>query len=346
MERKAVAKGTAVSEQCLLAGDVGGTKTVLALFPFEPKLDQPSAEETYANRDYDDLESIVRSFLSETDRLVVRACFAVAGPPIGPQVRITNLPWLIDAQKIGSRFGFDRVLLINDLEAIARSIPHLSPLDLLTLHPGDRDPHGVIAVIAPGTGLGEAYLTWDGRRYEAHSSEGGHSDFAPNDKLQADLWAFLREEFEHVSVERVGSGSGIPNIYRFLRDRRGMEEPPKLGAELAVAEDAAPLIVSAAVNSQCVLCVEALRAFATILGAEAGNLALKLLATGGIYLGGGLPLRILPFLQNDRFLAAIHAKGRFEPLLKRIPVRVILNPHAALLGAAQRAVQDLGSQLR
>lgn len=340
MERQAGAKDTAVSERQFLAGDVGATKTVLALFPIGSKLDKPSREATYANRDYDGFESIVDSFLSGGGGPIERACLAVAGPVSGTRVRLTNLLWEIDAQQIGARFGLERVLLINDLEGIARSIPYLSPLDLLTLHPGERDPHGPIAVIAPGTGLGEAYLTWNGERYEAHPSEGGHVDFAPADDLQSELLAFLHEELEHVSVERVSSGSGIPNIYRFLRDRRGMEEPPELAAELAGLEDPTPRIVSAAVASKCTLCVETLRAFVSILGTEAGNLALKLLATGGIYLGGGLPPRILPFLQDERFVEVIRAKGRYEQLLERIPVHVILNPRAALLGAAQRALQD------
>ena len=340
MERQAGVKDTAVSGRQLLAGDVGATKTVLALFPKGSELDKPSREATYANRDYDGFESIVDSFLSGGDGPIERACLAVAGPVTGTRVRLTNLPWEIDAQQICARFVLERVVLINDLEGIARSIPHLSPLDLLTLHSGERDPHGPIAVIAPGTGLGEAYLTWNGERYEAHSSEGGHVDFAPVDDLQSELLAYLREEFGHVSVERVGSGSGIQNVYRFLRDRRGMKEPSELGAELDSAEDPTPVIVSAAVDSKYDLCVETLRTFVSILGAEAGNLALKLLATGGIYLGGGLPPRILPFLQDERFLEVIRAKGRYEHLLERIPVHVILNPRAALLGAAQRGLQD------
>ena len=341
MERQAGAKNTADSRRYLLAGDVGGTKTILALFRAGSKSEQPFLEKTYANRDHDDLESIVSSFLTGMDGPIERACLAVAGPVTGPQVQLTNLPWVIDAQRIGTRLGIERMLLINDLEGIARSIPHLSPLDLLTLHPGERDPHGPIAVIAPGTGLGEAYLTWDGERHEVHPSEGGHVDFAPTDDLQSDLLAYLREESGRVSVERVGSGSGIPNVYRFLRDRRGMEEPPELGAELAGLEDPTSLIVSAAVDSKCALCVETLRTFVSILGSEAGNLALKLLATGGIYLGGGLPPRILPFLQDERFLEVIRDKGHHEQLLERIPVHVILNPRAALLGAAERALQDL-----
>ena len=263
------------------------------------------------------------------------------GPVFGSYVRVTNLPWEVDGPRIAHRFGFDRTVLINDVEAIARSIPHLSPFDLLTLHPGARDPRGPVAVIAPGTGLGEAYLTWNGESYDAHSSEGGHADFAPTDDLQSELLTFLREEFGHVSVERVGSGPGILNVHRFLRNHRAMEEPTELAKQIAGDDDPIPSIVSAAVDSKCALCEETLRTFVSILGAEAGNLALKLLATGGIYLAGGLPPRVLPFLREGRFVAAVHAKGRFEPLLKRIPVHVILNPRAPLLGALQQALRDL-----
>jgi glucokinase len=329
------------ADRYILAGDVGGTKTILGLYPYRPKSDQASVEKTYASQDYADLESIIESFVSETDGSVVRASFAVAGPVFKSYVRVTNLPWEVNGPRIAHRFGFDRTVLMNDAEAIAQSIPHLSPLDLLTLHPGEQDPYGPIAVLAPGTGFGEAYLTWNGESYDAHSSEGGHADFAPTDDLQSELLAFLREELGHVSVERVGSGSGIPNVYRFLRDHHGMEEPTELAERLAHNDDPMPIIVSAAVDLQCALCQETLRTFVSILGAEAGNLALKLLATGGIYLGGGLPPRTLPFLQDDRFLTAIRAKGRFEPLLKRIPVHVILNPRAALLGAMRLGLQDL-----
>ena len=329
--------------RCLLAGDIGGTKTVLALFSVTHEMDQALVERTYTSQDYGDLEAIIDSFLEEADRRAVRASFAVAGPIAGGRVRVTNLPWEIDAQRVAARFHLEQVVLINELDAIARSIPHLSPLDLLTLHPGERDPHGPLVVIAPGTGLGEAYLTWNGAGYTAHPSEGGHADFAPNDGLQAELWASLREELGHVSVARVASGSGIPNLYRFLRVRRGTEETAELAERLNGAEDPTPLIVSAAVEKRSALCEETLRTFVSILGAEAGNLALKVLATGGIYLAGGLPPRILPFLQDEGFLETIRAKGRFAPLIERIPVHVILNPRAALLGAAWHGVESLAT---
>jgi len=344
METRAGGRPEPDPRRCLLAGDIGGTKTVLALFSGAPlESDQALVERTYASRDYDDLEAIIDSFLAEADRRAVRASFAVAGPSAGGRVRVTNRPWEIDAQRIAGRFGLEQVVLINDLEAIARSIPHLSPLDLLTLHPGEREPHGSLAVIAPGTGLGEAYLTWNGEKYTAHPSEGGHADFAPNDGLQAELWAALHEEFGHVSIERVASGSGIPNIYRFLRDRRGTEETAELAERLDGAEDPTPLIVSAAVEKRSAICEETLRTFVSILGAEAGNLALKILATGGIYLAGGLTPRILPFLQNAGFLETIRAKGRFARWIERIPVHVVLNPRAALLGAAWHGVESLAA---
>jgi len=341
MESRAATRDELNPRRPILAGDIGGTKTVLAVYPRCVEALQPSVEQTYASQDHNDLESIIESFLERVDGPIGRACLAVAGPVDGGRVRMTNLPWEIDAQRISTRFGFEHLELMNDLEAIARSIPFLSPLDLFTLHPAKHDPHAPIAVIAPGTGLGEAYLTWDGATYQSHASEGGHADFAPTGELQSDLLTFLRKELGHVSIERVASGAGIPNIYRFLRGRCFAKESPALAELLERTDDPTPPIVSAAVNSRDALCEETLRLFVSILGAEAGNLALKLLATGGIYLGGGLPPRILPFLQSDRFLAAIHGKGRFEPLLKRIPVHVILNHRAALLGAAQRALEAL-----
>jgi len=235
-------------------------------------------------------------------------------------------------------FGFKEVILLNDLEATALSIPILSTSDLLALSRGQEVEHGTIAVIAVGTGLGEAYLTWNGKKRVVHPSEGGHADFAPNSPLQDELLTFLRREYGHVSVERVASGRGIAEIYRFLRDERGLEEPLWLTERLGTARDPTPIIVSTALDQACPLCVETMQVFVSILGAEAGNLVLKVLARGGIYLGGGLIPHILPFLREERFLAAAHSKGRFLGLLREVPVRLILNPRAARLGAARRGL--------
>ncbi len=319
----------------ILVGDVGGTKTALALDSKFASSESPIVEKVYRNSEFADFEAIVEAFLTETGADATVACFAVAGPVFGSVVRMTNRPWAVDSPRIAKRFGFGRVDLLNDTAAIALSIPRLPPLDLLTLHPGSPDPDGAIVVIAPGTGLGEAYLTPQDGVYAVHASEGGHAGFAPSDDLQSELMAFLRAGHEHVSIERIASGQGIPLLYRFLRDVRGLEEPAELRSVLASSDDPTPIIVATAIESRTLLCTETLRLYASILGSEAGDAALRLLATGGIYLGGGLPPRILPFLQDERFLAAIHAKGRFEPALKRIPVHVILDSRAALRGAAE-----------
>jgi glucokinase len=214
----------------------------------------------------------------------------------------------------------------------------LEPGDLHTLNAGQVVAGGAIAVIAPGTGLGEAFLTWDGARYRAHTSEGGHADFAPTNEFEIGLLRYVQQRFRHVSFERVCSGKGLPNIYAYLKDSGYAEEPQWLAERLAQANDPVPTIVNAALESdqdaRCELCIAALNAFVSILGAEAGNLALKVLATGGVYLGGGIPPRILSYLEGEPFLQAFRRKGRFTDLLSRVPLQVILNPNVALLGAA------------
>lgn len=328
----------------LLAGDVGATKTLLGLFSLASR-GEPAVIQHYNNSDYHALNEIIEAFLSSHPLEPRRACFAVAGPVLGTRVRMTNLPWEIDSRKLSRKFGLEELILMNDVEAIALSIPILSASDLLSLHRGRGVEHGVIAVIALGTGLGEAYLTWDGREWGVHPSEGGHAGFAPNSPLQDALLMSLRREYGYVSVERVASGSGIPEIYRFLRDGRGLEEPGRLAKSLGAASDPTPIIVSAARDRVCSLCVETMRVFVSILGAEVGNLALKLLARGGIYLGGGLIQHILPFLEEEGFLTAVHGKGELEWLLRETPIRVILNPHAALLGAARRGLGRTRSKI-
>jgi glucokinase len=229
------------------------------------------------------------------------------------------------------------VRLLNDLQAIGYGVPSLGADDLHTLNEGQPVQGGAVAIIAPGTGLGEAFLTWDGRRYESHPTEGGHADFAPTDNLQAGLLQYLLERYDHVSYERVCSGLGLPNIYAYLKDSGHAEEPAWLAEELAKVEDPTPVIVNTALSRDrsCELCKATLDTLVSILGAEAGNLALKVLATGGVYLGGGIPPRILPALQSGAFMEAFRAKGRFRELMSRLPVHVILNPKVGLLGAAR-----------
>jgi glucokinase len=317
----------------LLAGDIGGTKTNLAVFSPEAGLRAPLAEATFPSGAYESLEALVSEFLSRNDLEISRASFGVAGPVVAGRAKITNLPWEMSEAHLGEVLGFS-VWLLNDLEAIAYAVPFLGPDDVETLNEGQSAQRGAIAVIAPGTGLGEAYLTWDGSRYRPHASEGGHADFAPNDALETDLLCYLRDRLGHVSYERVCSGQGIANIYTFLRDS-GHEEPHWLAERLASADDPTPIIVDVALGQKpCPICATALTTFASILGAEAGNMALRVLATGGVYLGGGIPPRVLPALRQDGFMKAFRHKGRFSSLMARVPVHVILNPKAALLGAA------------
>jgi glucokinase len=322
----------------LLAGDVGGTKTNLAVYSAETGPRKPLIEATFPSSEYTSLESIVSEFLGQQDLSVSHASFGVAGPVISGHVEITNLPWGVDKEYFSEALKISEVHLLNDLQAVANAVPYLEPQDIYTLHPVQPQPEGGIAVVAPGTGLGEAYLTWDGTRYRAYSSEGGHADFAPTNELQRELLRFLHEErgFARVSYERVCSGKGIPNIYDFLKISGYALEPTWLAEQLAAADDPTPVIANCALDEEHPpeICTLTLETFVSILGAECGNMALKVLATGGVYLGGGIPPRILPALKGGRFLNAFMDKGRLSDLLEGIPVYVILNPKAALLGAA------------
>jgi glucokinase len=322
----------------LLAGDIGGTKTTLALFASDETLhDAPSAERTFPSGQYASLAAIVREFLTQTGTQVDVASFGVAGPVAEGRATITNLPWKLDAADMAGELGIAAVYLLNDLEAAAYAIPALDASDLRTLNAGEPDGGTTHAVIAPGTGLGEAFITHDGRRTHVHPSEGGHCDFAPTDDVQLGLLRYLQQHDGHVSYERVCSGIGLPNIYAYLKNSGAAPEPDWLAAQLAAAHDQTPVIVNTALDQSrpSSLCAATLQLFVAILGAEAGNLALKVLATGGVYMGGGIPPRILPFLEDASFMRAFTNKGRFGELLARIPVHVILNPKIALIGAAR-----------
>jgi len=326
----------------LLAGDIGATKTSLAIVSSEAGPHTPLAEATFPSANYPSLEAVARKFLSQVEWQVERACFGVAGPVVGGRASITNLPWLIDEGNLQDALRLSAVYLLNDLQSIANGVPALEPADLHTLNAGQPAPGGAIAVIAPGTGLGEGFLTWDGARYRPHPSEGGHTDFAPTDPLQVELLRYLQGRFEHVSYERVCSGLGLPNIYAYLKDSGYAAEPAWLADQLGATNDPTPVIVNAALDRErpCKLCTATLDVFVSILGAEAANLALKVLATGGIYLGGGIPPRILPLLEKERFMESFRCKGRFAELLAQVPVHVILNPKVALLGAARYGLEQ------
>jgi glucokinase len=320
----------------LLAGDIGGTKTNLAVFSPEDGPRAPLAEATFPSARYLSLEALVREFLSQVDLKVEWASFGVAGPVAAGRSMITNLPWVMEERQLQEALNLSSVRLLNDLAAIAHAVPFLEPADLHTLNVGQAAPGGAMAVVAPGTGLGEAFLTWDGSRYRPQASEGGHADFAPTNPFEVELLRYLQGGFEHVSYERVCSGRGLPNIYAYLKDSGYADEPDWLTEQLAAADDPTPVIVNSALDEErpCQLCVATLNAFVSILGAEAGNLALKVVASGGVYLGGGIPPRILPALRQERFMEAFRHKGRMSDLLARVPVHVILNPKVGLLGAA------------
>lgn len=320
----------------LLAGDIGGTKTSVGIYSPEKGPREPLYETTFPSARYSSLEALVTEFLSRTELSVDSASFGIAGPVVKGRVKTTNLPWIIDEKKLGKELGLKSVRLVNDLEAIAYGVPLLEVADLHTLNEGVKAAGATVAIIAPGTGLGEAFLSWDGKRYRAHPSEGGHGDFAPTNSLQIDLLQYLQDTMEHVSYERICSGHGLPNIYAFLKDRGYAREPAWLAEQLKHTADPTPLIINAALNSErpCELCKTTLDIFVSVLGAEAGNLALKVLAIGGVYLAGGIPPRIIPALESKRFIESFSRKGRFSELVSRIPVHVIMNPKIALIGAA------------
>jgi glucokinase len=326
----------------LIAGDIGGTKTDLAIYTTESGPHAPIAQRQFRSAQYPSLQAIVGEFLADVNLPVDRACFDVAGPVIDGHVRTTNLPWDMDEVTLAKELSFRVVHLLNDLEAVARAVPVLRPADIITVHEGQPVEHGAIAVIAPGTGLGESFLTWNGAAYIAHSSEGGHSDFAPADGRQIRLLQFMFERLDHVGVERVCSGIGIPNIFEYLRDVERIPEDAEFAKQLARAEDRTRMIVDAAVSATAPngLCRATVEMFVSILAAEAGNLVLKVLGTGGVYMTGSLAVRAVPMLQQPAFLQAFTNKGRFRELMNRVPVHVI-TARAALLGAAAYGLEAL-----
>lgn len=323
----------------LLAGDIGATKTVLALYSLEQGPRTPIVSRTFSSKRYDSLEAVIDTFLSEFDYAVSHAAFGVAGPVVKGRAEITNLPWILEEARLNDAFGLQETHLLNDLESIATSVPNLEEQDLHTLNEGVADPTGAVGVVAPGTGLGEAFLTWDGRRLRAHPCEGGHTDFGPVNDLQRELLAFLQPRLGHVSYERLCSGIGIPNLYIFFRETGRYHEPQWLKQALSEAGDKTPIIVQAAQEQKADICTATLNLFIDILAQEAGNLALKLLATGGIYLGGGIPPRILPQLEPERFMRSFVSKGRFHHLLAEVPIHVICKRDAALLGVATNGLR-------
>ncbi|HEV2221419.1 MAG TPA: glucokinase [Candidatus Acidoferrales bacterium] len=324
----------------ILAGDVGGTNTRLAFFEQREGNLGCVVEQVYPSRGYASLEDIVADFLAVRKVHPDSVSIGVAGPVRDGVCRATNLPWVVDARLVAQRIGFCSIILINDLEANAYGIATLAPVDFALLQRGAPDARGNCVVVSPGTGLGEAALHWEGARYAPLASEGGHSSFAPSDELQDEMLKYMRVKFGHVSWERFVCGPGLVNIYEFLRDTGRGDEPPWLAAEMKQG-DPAPVISRTALAGKSALCEKALDLFVVLLGSEAGNMALKVLATGGVYIGGGIAPKILPKLQTPAFLAAFTNKGRLKDVLESMPVRVILNDGAGLRGAAYRATLTL-----
>lgn len=319
----------------ILAGDVGGTKTNLALYRREAEgllLDRIA---TYRSREHAGIEAILRDFLKE-GAAVDRACIGVAGPVVGGRCRLTNLDWEVDEESLRLLLGVREAYLVNDLQATASAVPFLPASALSAIQEGEADFRGNRAVLSAGTGLGEGFLVGAGAGYIPLASEGGHVDFAPRDDREVRLHAVLRARYGRVSVERVLSGPGLRDIHRFLREEEGVPDAPDVAAEVA-GPDPQRAIVRHGVAGGPGACAEALRIFCSLYGAEAGNLALQYLATGGVYLGGGIAPAILPALRRGEFLSSFRDKGRMADLLSRVPVIVLLDPAAPLLGAAEYA---------
>lgn len=334
-----------MDNRIILAADIGATKTNLGLYNLEGGLRSPMKEATYSSPQFKNFELILEDFIARDDNLEIDiACFGVPGPVEGNQASTTNLPWLIESERIERMFRIKRVMLVNDLAATAISIPQLNSEELFTIQKGTYREKGNIAVIAPGTGLGEAFLITSpyGERI-AQGSEGGHADFAPVDRVQQDLLSHLQERIGHVSYENVCSGRGLPNIYDFLLEHDMAAEPDWLKERLDGCGDPVPEIVRAAIKhgEECEICDHCIRLFVAILGAEAGNLAIRTMATGGIYIGGGIVPRIINILDSHHFLKFFLNKGRVAGLLANIPVQVIMNPKAAMIGAASHAISAL-----
>jgi len=320
----------------ILAGDVGGTKTILALV--EPRDGAPAIvrQDKFHSADFPTFEGIVAKFLSAGPRVTLgAACFGIAGPVMNGRVKTTNLPWQLDEEQLAAEIPAKRVRLLNDLVAMGEGMLALPAASFLTIQAGEARG-GTKALIAAGTGLGEALLHWDGTRHVVHSSEGGHTDFGPRNDLEIGLLKFLRGESGHVSYERVISGPGLFNIYRFLRSLGRSSEPAWL-RERIESGDPSAVVSEMGLKGEHPLCVQALEMFVSIYGAEAGNLALKTLAVGGVVIGGGIGPKIRAKLASDTFREAFCDKGRFSGLMASIPVRLALEPDAPLLGAAKVA---------
>ncbi len=337
----------------ILAGDVGGTKVHLALYGFDKGKLAHIRDEKFPAQEYSGLGDVVVKFLADGEdsgEEVTAACFGVPGPVRDGKLKLTNLPWELDSRQLARSLNIEHLFLINDLEANGYGIPELTAEQIFVLSAGDPEATGHRGLVSAGTGLGEAVLVWTGGHHLPLASEGGHTDFAPRNEVEIEMLRYLwRQIGGRVSYERVVSGIGLKNIYAFLRDEKGLEEPAWLKERMA-AEDPNAVIGEAGEAGSSELCVRTLDIFVSAYGAEAGNLGLKILATGGIYLGGGIAPKILKTMKNGEFMRAFTDKGRLSHLLEHTPVRIILESRAALMGAAayaeERAAEISGQSVR
>ncbi|HXP16570.1 MAG TPA: glucokinase [Terriglobales bacterium] len=320
----------------ILAGDIGGTHARLAFFNVVDGRFNLVSASIFPSRDYSGLDEIVAKFVATANLHPDTACFGIAGPVRNGRVEASNLPWVIESKRLADELQIGKAVLINDLEANAWGIPALEARDVVALNQVKGQPLGNQAVIAAGTGLGQAGMYWDGATHHVFACEGGHTDFAPRNQMEVELFNYLRTRFGHVSYERIVSGPGLVNVFNFLRDT-GRGAPEQWLIEQMTQSDPAAAISRAASDGKCALCEQAVDLFISIYGAEAGNLALKIMATGGVYLGGGIAPKMLAKLSGPLFMQAFIGKGRMQALLESMPVRVITNDRIALLGAARCA---------
>ena len=319
----------------ILAGEIGGTRIRLAAFDKDGSKLQLVVEKTYPSQEHSNLSEIVSTFVQSEGIAVHTACFGVAGPVRRGRSKISNLPWVIDSRDLAKLLKLDTVGMINDSEAYAYGIDGLDSKDLVTLNEGSVDAEGNRAVISARTGLGVAGLYWDGFRHHPFGCEGGHSDFAPGNELETAMLAYLQKKYGHISYERILSGPGIKNIYDFLRDSKIAEEPSWLKDQMAAAADPPALISRLAAEGKAPICDQTMTVFVSVYGAQAGNVALNFMSTGGVFIGGIVAARNVKLMKDPIFMKSFLDKGRMESLLKEIPVTIVLNDNSGLIGAAR-----------
>jgi glucokinase len=322
----------------VLAGDVGGTNARLALVELDHAGAKVGRTAIYPSRDYPGLAPIVAKFLAETGARPERACYGIAGPVVDQRVHTSNLSWIIDGAALGRETGIGPTLLINDFAAVGWGVGRLGTQDLVTLQAGEPQPNGPIGLLGAGTGLGTGFLLWDKGSYGVHASEGAHAAFAARDELEWGLVKFLAKQFGRVSWERVVAGPGFVHLYQYLAAAGFAPEQPAVRAEMEKA-DAAAVVTRHGLAGTDAICVKALDMFVSAYGAQAGHLAVTIVATGGIYLAGGIAPKIITKLEDGTFMRSFRALGRFEEFATRVPVKVIMNPDVGLLGAAAAAYQ-------